>query len=152
MTAVATYFYRTVSHGSPEAVSDEKSVTTNSPAVPAPSGGGGGTGSGDGKSDGLGCASHDCSGGNPASQNQVLEVSTEQIRGQLLGAAAPETTPSPKLSQEILGTEKKTPSEKAQETKVKPILSARNLVVSTIGLFIVILFLFFKRKKSKNQS
>ena len=40
-----TYYFRAVSHGSPEVVGEEKSVkTANPPAPPAPTGGGGGNG------------------------------------------------------------------------------------------------------------
>lgn len=158
LTAGTTYFYRTISHGSPEAVSDENSFTTSSPApIPTPTSEptstSSGEGGGDGKSDGLGCASHDCSGGKQVSQNQVLDVSNEQIMGQVLGEATPEATLSPKPTQEVLGEEEKISSKKNQETRIKSILSARNLIGSAIVLFIIILLLlFFKRKKSKNQS
>ncbi|MBI4092106.1 MAG: chitobiase/beta-hexosaminidase C-terminal domain-containing protein [Candidatus Levybacteria bacterium] len=47
LTAGTTYYYRTVSHGSPEAVGDENSFTTTSPAVAgATTSGGGGDGGG----------------------------------------------------------------------------------------------------------
>ena len=46
----------------------------------------GGPGAGDGGSDGLGCASRDCSG-NPAPQQTVLGASTVQKQGQVLGAS-----------------------------------------------------------------
>lgn len=62
LSAGTTYFYRDVSHGSPEAVGSEQSFATKSP------GGGGSVGTGGG-GDGLGCATHDCSGnviGGPA--------------------------------------------------------------------------------------
>lgn len=44
LTASTTYYYRTVSHGSPEAVGSEKSFATT--ATPSPSGGDGGGGGG----------------------------------------------------------------------------------------------------------
>src|SRR3989338_7399111 len=45
LTAGTTYYYRTVSHGSPEAVGDEKSLATTSPAVATSTSGGGGAAS-----------------------------------------------------------------------------------------------------------
>lgn len=77
LVASTTYFYRTISHGSPETVGSEKTITTAALAAASTSGdggGGGGGGGGDG-GDGLGCAVHDCSGVNPALQNLVLGVS-----------------------------------------------------------------------------
>ncbi|GEM_PF-5232522 len=44
-------------------------------------------GPGDGRSDGLGCASRDCSNISTASQGQVLGASTVQKQGQVLGAS-----------------------------------------------------------------
>ncbi len=50
LTAGITYYYRTVSHGSPEAVSNEQTFATT--AISTAGGGGGGGGAGDGLSDG----------------------------------------------------------------------------------------------------
>ncbi len=45
LTAGTTYYFRTVSHGSPEAISDELSGSTSTAPTPTPNGGGGGGGS-----------------------------------------------------------------------------------------------------------
>ncbi len=58
-----TYYYRTVSRGSPEAVSDEHSLTTSSSG----SGGNGGSGVSDGRSDGIGGQTPVCNDTKPGS-------------------------------------------------------------------------------------
>jgi len=71
----------------PEGSCTEPTVISIPTPTQAPSGGGvGGTGGGDGRSDGLGCASRDCSG-NLVAQKQVLGVSTVQKQGEVLGAS-----------------------------------------------------------------
>jgi hypothetical protein len=81
LTAGTTYFYRTVSHGSPETVSsDEQSFTTSSTTT-APS-----TNSGGAVDDEQSCTHRDCSGnqiGGP-----VATPTTQQVLGALTGPAA----------------------------------------------------------------
>jgi len=64
LTAGTTYYYRTVSHGSPEAVSDEHTLATPSSSG---EGGNGGSGVSDGRSDGLGGQTPVCNNAKPGS-------------------------------------------------------------------------------------
>ncbi len=106
LSAGTTYFYRSVSHGSPEAVGSENSVTTAAVLAATTGGGGGGDGG-----DGLGCAVHDCSGGNPAPQNLVLRVSTPGPSSAVgfapgvLGVSTQEASPSAEVKGESATSE-----------------------------------------------
>ena len=64
LTAGTTYYYRTVSRGSPEAVSDEHTLATPSSSG---EGGNGGSGVSDGRSDGLGGQTPVCNNAKPGS-------------------------------------------------------------------------------------
>ena len=70
LSAGTVYYYRTISHGSPETVGDEQTFTTVDPPSLTVTTSNGGSG----VSDGLGCANHDCSTHAPG---QVLGISTQ---------------------------------------------------------------------------
>ncbi len=75
LIAGTTYYFRTVSHGSPEAVSTEKTFTTS--AADAGGGGtagGGGGGTGDGLSDGLSEKAPVCNNAKPGSAPTLLSA------------------------------------------------------------------------------
>ncbi|KKW39351.1 MAG: Endopeptidase, cell wall lytic activity, partial [Parcubacteria group bacterium GW2011_GWA1_54_9] len=74
LTADTTYFFRTVSRGSPEAVSDEFSGTTSATPSTSPGNSGGSSGSGPGCAQGT---AYNPSTGTCTPIGQVLSVSTE---------------------------------------------------------------------------
>jgi hypothetical protein len=93
LSASTTYYYRVISHGSPETVSDEKSFTTTS----ASSTSGGGTGvTGDGLSDGLSDGRSDgmSSSGTLASVLGAFSFAYEGAGQEILGAQEEASTSS----------------------------------------------------------
>lgn len=131
LTAGTTYYYRTISHGSPETVGEEKTFNTAS----APTGGGGGGG------DGLGCAVRDCSGNVVGGGAQVLAAVTQAAQAfgfgpEVLGASvtpSPTPTPTPSPTPAVLGGENKTP-----QTIFAP--TAAQLVSIIVALVLAISF------------
>lgn len=81
LTVGTTYSYRTVSHGSPEAVGDEKTFTTTSPAAAAASS----PGPGD---DGGGGAAPTCGNAKPGSAPTLTNASAGTNSGTLTWSAA----------------------------------------------------------------
>ncbi|OGH23482.1 MAG: hypothetical protein A2629_00345 [Candidatus Levybacteria bacterium RIFCSPHIGHO2_01_FULL_41_15] len=146
LTSGTTYFYRTVSHGSPEAVGDEKSVTTTSPATT--SGGGGG----DGQSDGLGCGSKDCSGnvvGVPQVLGALISPLATGFAPEVLGETTPEAQLSPVPTQGVLGEEKNAPEEKPLITINKGFGWKKMTATALVIIFAIFLFWFLRRRHKK---
>lgn len=141
LTSGSTYYYRTISKASPEAVGDEKSFVTTNPAAAPGGGGGGGGGGGDG-GDGLGCATHDCSGGggNPAPQNLVLGVSTPAptagFAPRVLGVKTQEATPSGEIKGTATESTRPAASIKPQgQTNTSP-FNAKTIAIIVIALLL----------------
>ena len=151
LTAGTTYYYRTVSHGSPEAVGDEKSFATTSPPVVAATTGGG-DGGGDGKSDGLGCGSHDCSG-NVVSAPQVLGALISPLATgfspEVLGETTSEAQLSPAPTQGVLGEEGKSVEEKPL-IQINKGFGWKKISASVFVIILIFfLFWFFRRRRAE---
>ncbi|MBI2074435.1 MAG: hypothetical protein HYT83_01200, partial [Candidatus Levybacteria bacterium] len=107
----------------------------------------GGGSNGDGKSDGLGCGSHDCSGGGASStQGQVLGALTQLAEAagltpEVLGAKTENgeettVTPTPK-SKDVLGTQENstpTPKQVLAQSNTFNIIAGIVLVILAAGL------------------
>ena len=146
LTSGTTYFYRTVSHGSPEAVGDEKSVTTTSPATT--SGGGGG----DGQSDGLGCGSKDCSGnvvGVPQVLGALISPLATGFSPEVLGETTSEAQLSPAPTQGVLGEEGKSVEEKPL-IQINKGFGWKKISASVFVIILIFfLFWFFRRRRAE---
>lgn len=150
LVAGTTYYYRTISHGSPEATSDENSfTTTTSPTLSAVSG----VGPGDGRSDGLSDGKSD--GGSSGTAGSVLGISIEKV-----GARFPEIqNQTEELEKEVLGTESATtefvPESKDEQSPAKAyvnsIFTSRTtmlLVFLFVAGFLYAMFRLFKRRRT----
>lgn len=106
LTAGTTYYYRVISHGSPEAVGDEESFTTTSPTTSTTSGAGDGLS--DGRSDGRSDGGSSGGGGAPTGGG-VLGLATGPTYESVLGA---QIEPESQVGQneEVLGTESASPT------------------------------------------
>ncbi len=120
LSANTTYFYRTVSHGSPETVGSEKSTTTAAVAAVSTSTSGGGGRGGDG-GDGLGCAVNDCSG-NLTRQNPVLNTSTPKslVVSKPAGFAPGVLGISTETGNVGIGKEEQVQGESTESTQISP--------------------------------
>ncbi len=156
LTAGTTYYYRTISHGSPEAVSDENNFTTSSPAptpTPTPTSSSSGGSTGDGKSDGLGCGSKDCSG-NVASAPQALGALISPLATgfspEILGEATSEAQLSPVPTQGVLGEEEKTVEEKPL-IQINKGFGWKKMTATALVLILVVLLFWFLRRRHKKE-
>lgn len=143
-----TYYYRVISHGSPEAVGSEKSFVTSNP----PSNQGG---PGDGRSDGLGCASRDC-GGTSTSQEQVLGASTGST---VPGVGQEVLSAQQGQDEQALGTESGRPTPTVSPTQLgqNPISNSTNWflghkkisLIFLLVIFAVIAYFLYRKKRQK---
>ena len=150
LTAGTTYFYRTVSKGSPEAIGSEKSFATTSLVALASSGGG----AGDGKSDGLGCASNDCSGnvvGAPQILGALISPLATGFAPEVLGEATSEAELSPVPTQEVLG-EKESVLEENPLIKVNAGFGWKKISATVfVIIFVIFLFWFLRRRRYEKE-
>ncbi|MDD5489446.1 MAG: Ig-like domain-containing protein [Candidatus Moranbacteria bacterium] len=139
LTANTTYYYRTVSHGSPETVSAEQVSDT---ARKLGNGGGGGGGNGDGGgtagtgAGAVGGATGGAVAGTTADNNEIATTEGESNDAQGNGVQ-----PSSQEQGQVLGEE---------QTKEEQSFFSRHKTLSIILILLVlaiICFIFFKKKK-----
>jgi len=154
LTAGSTYYYRTISHGSPEAVSSEKTFSTTSASTTSSGGGslGSGGGAGDGRSDGKSDGRSDGRSDGLGQSSAVLASSTSTgggTTGEVLGAGTEEPTsgttiyPTPTPEKEILGAVQS----KGKETKTGNFISEKWWLIPIFLVSIIISIVLFKRRK-----
>jgi len=143
LTANTTYYYRTVSHGSPDAVGSQHSFSTT--ASPTSSNNTGGIG--DGLSDGLGCGSNSCNNSTNVSQGQTLGISTSPIQesgsgvlGAITNSNEQNISPTSVPKEDVLGEE------------TTPVNWSWLNLLKIFVIFLTVVFIIFillkKRKKS----
>lgn len=143
LTTGTTYYYRVVSHGSPEAVGAEQSYTVNYIyGLP-------GDGHSDGRSDGG------SSGGGAPAGGGVLGVATGPAYENVIGA---QITPKERLGGEVLGTESANPTfenvnnpKQNQGGLIGSIFTDKGTLLFILIIAVGLFYYFYRRFKKKNN-